>query len=1264
MQLRLAIFAAFFVLTLMFSQPALAASGYPYVGSFGGQGLVKTGAFSFPQYVAVDESGNVYVTDLGNARVQKFDNDGQFLNSWGSKGTGTFEFHAPEGIAVGAGYVYVSDHELNFVKKFDTNGNFISSWGGTGSEAGKFKLPNGVAVSRDNYVYVVDTANARVQKFDSNGKFVQVIGQSGTGNGQFLTPLGIAVDSDGNVFVADTGNNRVQKFNSDGTFVKSFTAASGGLKISPDGVDIDSAGNIILGDSGNNRIVVLDKSGNTVTIFGTTGTGNTQFKMPKGVAVDSDGDLFVVDSSNHRIEKFGSKDSQATAPTTTQQTATPLKPVANDLKKPTVSAPKDLYVEATGGLTRVSIGQAIASDESGIKSITSNAPDEFPLGITTVIWTAIDNAGNMGIATQTITVGDSTPPIISGLKDITIEASGDSNTANLGNPTVNDQVGVLSITNDAPQTFPLGETTVTWTAVDVAGNVGSAIQKVNIVDTTAPVIQKLDELTVEAVSETQNPVTLVTPNATDVQQVTITNNAPAFFPLGKTEITWTAKDTSGNNCTLTQTVSIIDTRAPILVVPANVTQEATAKTGNTVNLGEPTATDATGVSSISNNGPSDYPFGSTIVTWTAADKFDNTVTKTQNVTIIDTTKPTITAPADVTIEATSVSDNEIALDTPKVSDLVEVQSITNDAPAKFTLGQTTITWTVTDTAGNTNTATQTISVVDTTAPAITVPADVTQEATSKDGTIVSIGTAQATDAIGVDSITSDAPSTFGLGTTTIIWTANDTAGNISTATQHVTIIDTTAPIISAPADVTFEATSASDNIIPLTQPTATDVVGDVTVTSDAPESFSLGETIVTWTATDSSGNAANATQKVTVVDTTAPTISAPADITQEATSKSDNTISLQNANATDNVGIASVTNDAPASFPVGETTITWTATDQAGLTSTATQKITIVDTTKPEIRVSDITIEATSEDKNSVDFSNIRADDLVEIASLSSDAPQYFTLGITTVTWTATDEAGNTATATQTITVQDTTAPTITAPSDVIFEATSADANSVSLGQPITADSVSDVAISSDAPESFKLGNTTITWTATDSSGNTATATQTITVQDTTKPTITAPADITIEATSADQNAVTLGDAEATDAVTVSSVENDAPAEFSLGETTVTWTAVDESGNTASATQKVTVVDTTKPTISAPTDITQEATSKSDNTVSLSTPAATDNVGISTISSDAPNSFPVGETVVTWTAKDEAGNVQTVSQKIKIVDTVPPKFSKLTDVTV
>ena len=137
MRLRIATITAFFVFTVVLSQSALGATNYPFVSSFGTQGLVKTGAFTYPQHIDIDDSGNVYVTDLGNARVQKFDKNGEFLHSWGSKGTGKSEFHAPDGIAVGGGYVYVVDHELNIIKKFDTNGNFITSWGETGSEIGR-----------------------------------------------------------------------------------------------------------------------------------------------------------------------------------------------------------------------------------------------------------------------------------------------------------------------------------------------------------------------------------------------------------------------------------------------------------------------------------------------------------------------------------------------------------------------------------------------------------------------------------------------------------------------------------------------------------------------------------------------------------------------------------------------------------------------------------------------------------------------------------------------------------------------------------------------------------------------------------------------------------------------------------------------------------------------------------------------------------------------------------------------------------------------
>ena len=96
MYVKIASMVAFFVFTFLVIQPVQASVNLPYLDSFGMQGLVKSGVFTFPQYVAVDDSSNFYVTDLGNARVQKFDKNGEFLTSWGSKGMGNTEFHAQD----------------------------------------------------------------------------------------------------------------------------------------------------------------------------------------------------------------------------------------------------------------------------------------------------------------------------------------------------------------------------------------------------------------------------------------------------------------------------------------------------------------------------------------------------------------------------------------------------------------------------------------------------------------------------------------------------------------------------------------------------------------------------------------------------------------------------------------------------------------------------------------------------------------------------------------------------------------------------------------------------------------------------------------------------------------------------------------------------------------------------------------------------------------------------------------------------------------
>jgi len=153
---------------------------------------------------------------------------------------------------------------------------------------------------------------------------------------------------------------------------------------------------------------------------------------------------------------------------------------------------------------------------------------------------------------------------------------------------------------------------------------------------------------------------------------------------------------------------------------------------------------------------------------------------------------------------------------------------------------------------------------------LTVPADVIAEANAVNST-VAIGNATATDIFAV-TVTSDAPATYPLGTTVVTWTAVDANGNSSTGTQNVTVVDTTAPVLTVPADVTVEANGVMSTVN-IGNASATDIFS-VIVTSDAPAAFALGTTVVTWTATDANGNATSGTQNVTVVDTTAPTVTA------------------------------------------------------------------------------------------------------------------------------------------------------------------------------------------------------------------------------------------------------------------------------------------------------------------------------------------------------------------------------------------------------
>ena len=154
------------------------------------------------------------------------------ITQWGSPGSGDGQFNIADSVAVdSSGNVFVTDINNNNVQKFTSDGKFITKWGD-----GQFSYPSGIAVDSSGNVYVADNQNNRVQKFTSDGAYITRWGSVGSGDGQFTNPQGVAVDSSGNVFVTDVGNNRVQKFTSDGKFITKWGA---GQFSYPGGVAVD-----------------------------------------------------------------------------------------------------------------------------------------------------------------------------------------------------------------------------------------------------------------------------------------------------------------------------------------------------------------------------------------------------------------------------------------------------------------------------------------------------------------------------------------------------------------------------------------------------------------------------------------------------------------------------------------------------------------------------------------------------------------------------------------------------------------------------------------------------------------------------------------------------------------------------------------------------------------------------------------------------------------------------------------------------------------
>ena len=517
-------------------------------------------------------------------------------------------------------------------------------------------------------------------------------------------------------------------------------------------------------------------------------------------------------------------------------------------------------VTATAGVTTLSTTPSVefyVSNPTTANITASPKPQEASLtgvdvNLTLVITDQYGNPVNDGYVV-TVTGTANTPG--------TVIITGDS-------ATLNGQVSrVLNFNNK-------GDVTLKVNVVHDLVLTGDSV--IHFVDTTAPVVGQHENISgVEATSYSGATVDYTNPTATDnIDGSVSVDCVPASgstFVLGNTTVTCSATDGSSNTGTSTFTVEVVDTTAPVITAPNDITMEATAPL-TAVDLGLPTVLDIADPSPVViNNAPvGGFPVGTTIVTWTATDASGNIANDTQTVIITDETVPVITAPIDQTFEATGpLTTLTIPPLVPATAtDIADPNPAITYQPQEFPLGTTIVTWTATDASGNIATATSNITIVDTTPPTIAPHDNITAEATSADGAVVDYENPTATDLVDGTDPVSCAPvsgSQFALGDTTVTCNSTDSHGNTSQSTFTVHIVDTTPPTITAPADISQEDNGFMSTVADLGLPTVSDIADpNPTITNNAPLTFPLGTTVVMWTVTDDWGNSAVAYQNVTI----------------------------------------------------------------------------------------------------------------------------------------------------------------------------------------------------------------------------------------------------------------------------------------------------------------------------------------------------------------------------------------------------------------
>ena len=275
-----------------------------------------------PSGLALDARGNVYVVDTLNHQIRVFNAEGNEVATWGELGNGEGQFNfawkenlnADEADEVFAsltldntGNIYVADVGNARIQKLDEQGNFLAQWPTANLEDGAPSQAYDLVVDSQGNIYTLDLQSV-VSKYDKDGNLLSRWGGIGITEDRFTEADQMTIDASDNLYVSDSKRESIVKFDANGQMLARFhvPVKEGGdaRNATPAGIALDPQGNIYTTDYLSHRVVVLDSNGQFLREWGRQGKDAGLLYGPADIAIDSEGNIYISEKYNHRVQKF------------------------------------------------------------------------------------------------------------------------------------------------------------------------------------------------------------------------------------------------------------------------------------------------------------------------------------------------------------------------------------------------------------------------------------------------------------------------------------------------------------------------------------------------------------------------------------------------------------------------------------------------------------------------------------------------------------------------------------------------------------------------------------------------------------------------------------------------------------------------------------------------------------------------------------------------------------------------------------------------